>query len=147
MSANNEAIPQKTAEEVRNLLVQKRTSLNLTQKQIGEKIGCCDTIISFVETGHRSIAQKQVDEFAKAYHLPVETLQPLVSPSKLGGHILDFDVLPLIKKIAASKRETLTVAELDTLIKGYCALQKNLENITPELRDLLLNTFAATKTD
>lgn len=152
MNTNNEPTQPKTADEVRALLVQKRKKLNLTQFGVAKLVNESSSAnISNIENGKRGIPKEKVALFAKAYQLTEETLATVVTKrgrirGRADNDTLNLDVLPFIKKIATSNREKLTVAELKELINGYAALQKSVEDLAPELRDLLLGTLEPPKT-
>ena len=150
MSTDNKPTTPKTAEEVRALLVQKRTELNLSQAKIAKQIGFNNSsFISEIERGGRKIPIKKKDLFAQAYQLSEETLEPiiagkkrLVSGVKRGEKIskedLNIDVLPLIKILATSKKEKVTVLELREFIKIYTALRKSTNGLSLEAQEILV---------
>lgn len=156
-STDHDPTPPKTADEVRVLLKQQRRKLQRSQSDIAKVVGLkSNATISRIENGIQDIPEEKFFNFVKAYQLSEKTLAPLLSTGgpKRGRRIgwvkdcnLDLDVLPLIKKIAAGNKKQLTMKELCALIKGYMAIQQSMANVAPELRDLLLGTLDAPKTD
>lgn len=55
-------------------LVELRTQLNRTQKEVAEEIGCSQEMISQIELGKKDLKAQYVKRLAEYYGVPMEEL-------------------------------------------------------------------------
>lgn len=80
ISAESKKEAQQVRHEFGFRLMKARRAMHITQKQLGEKIGCCQRMIGYYEEGKHYPQKKRIEELAKALRVSMAWLEYETGP-------------------------------------------------------------------